>query len=567
MATPLIAPPTAWRHGHASLLSSVANLCNTIVGAGILGLPYALARCGLLLGVGLLLGCALGCALSLHLLARSAHTTGVRPASFYSVANAAIPRWAFVIDLAVAVKCFGVATSYLIVAGDMLPLVCAHLRLHPAFSSRELWVVLASTVAAPLACASRLDVMKYTSALAIACVVYLAVLALATLAWPSLACAHARGASDCRGPVRLRPDDGALRVLSIFVFGFTCQQNVFSVVNELRKPTLARIDLVVGASVLLALALYLPVGVGGYLTYGSHVAPDVLLSYPPDSPWVTAARAALAVVVVLSYPLQAHPSRRCFLTLLRSARRGGGGGVRALGALGALDIDAEAVPVATLVADAHTAAADGDVGAPTLAGATCARDRAAHAVAAAAAAPARADEGGEGGEGERIERPADGRCARRLLIGSDEQRSDAIGSDAIGSDAIGSDAIGSDAIGRGATTAAAASPLAASTVQLQPIVLSGLGFPESGGAYSAYTAAFLAGSLLIALAVDDLGVVMAVVGATGSTAVSYILPGAIYWVLHPHPHAMRFAAGAMFAAGVCITPVSLAAILTSHGDS
>jgi len=170
-------------------------------------------------------------------------------------------------------------------------------------------------------------------------------------------------------------------------------------------------------------------------------------------------------------------------------------------------------------------------------------------------------------EGERIERPADGRCARRLLIGSDEQRSDAIGSDAIGSDAIGSDAIGSDAIGRGATTAAAASPLAASTVQLQPIVLSGLGFPESGGAYSAYTAAFLAGSLLIALAVDDLGVVMAVVGATGSTAVSYILPGAIYWVLHPHPHAMRFAAGAMFAAGVCITPVSLAAILTSHGDS
>jgi Transmembrane amino acid transporter protein len=40
---------------------------------------------------------------------------------------------------------------------------------------------------------------------------------------------------------------------------------------------------------------------------------------------------------------------------------------------------------------------------------------------------------------------------------------------------------------------------------------------------------FLVLSLAIALSVKDLGVVLAVVGATGSTVVSYILPGAFYY--------------------------------------
>jgi Transmembrane amino acid transporter protein len=40
---------------------------------------------------------------------------------------------------------------------------------------------------------------------------------------------------------------------------------------------------------------------------------------------------------------------------------------------------------------------------------------------------------------------------------------------------------------------------------------------------------FLVASLLIALSVNDLGVVLSIVGATGSTVVSYILPGVFYY--------------------------------------
>jgi hypothetical protein len=43
---------------------------------------------------------------------------------------------------------------------------------------------------------------------------------------------------------------------------------------------------------------------------------------------------------------------------------------------------------------------------------------------------------------------------------------------------------------------------------------------------------FLAASFGLALAVTDLGVMLAVVGATGSTAISLILPGAFYTCLY-----------------------------------
>mmetsp|Transcript_7083 Transcript_7083/g.11120 ORF Transcript_7083/g.11120 Transcript_7083/m.11120 type:complete len:97 (+) Transcript_7083:387-677(+) len=61
--------------------------------------------------------------LGLYLLANISvdHFSEKRNATFYNVATKAFSQGALVIDVAVAVKCFGVGTSYLIVVGDLLP--------------------------------------------------------------------------------------------------------------------------------------------------------------------------------------------------------------------------------------------------------------------------------------------------------------------------------------------------------------------------------------------------------------------------------------------------------------
>jgi hypothetical protein len=95
----------------ATVRSGVYVLANTLLGAGMLGLPGAFKDCGYLVGGVLLLFFGCTAILGLHLLAESSAKVP-RPATFYAVAEAAMPGLGLVIDLAIGIKCFGVATSY-----------------------------------------------------------------------------------------------------------------------------------------------------------------------------------------------------------------------------------------------------------------------------------------------------------------------------------------------------------------------------------------------------------------------------------------------------------------------
>ena len=59
--------------------------------------------------------------------------------------------------------------------------------------------------------------------------------------------------------------------------------------------------------------------------------------------------------------------------------------------------------------------------------------------------------------------------------------------------------------------------------------------------------------------VDDLGVVLSLIGATGSTIITYILPGAAYYIMHTNsgPAWKRNGAAVLFLLGCLIMPVCL----------
>ena len=67
------------------------------------------------------------------------------------------------------------------------------------------------------------------------------------------------------------------RQINVFIIPF---QNLFSIINELRDPSQARIDSVIISSISTAFTVFLIVGIAGYTTYGSFVASDLLKSYP-----------------------------------------------------------------------------------------------------------------------------------------------------------------------------------------------------------------------------------------------------------------------------------------------
>ncbi len=241
--------------GKASVVACYIVLANNILGSGMLGLPYAYSNTGWVLGTFLIFFAGTSSAFALHFLAQCAIKRGV-PSSFYSVAEAVLPSFTVVIDAAVAIKCFGVATSYLIVIGDTIPAVMEYLDASDALKHRNLWISLGwAFLCVPLSCLRRIEMLKFTSFLSIVFVFFLAILVVIfsfnnsgnQLLDPCQAIAIGE---QCRGDTEnfeLNANTG--KVFPIFVFGFTCQQNIFSIVNELSEVSITKVNQVVIGSI------------------------------------------------------------------------------------------------------------------------------------------------------------------------------------------------------------------------------------------------------------------------------------------------------------------------------
>lgn len=107
--------------GNASWASSVINLVNTIVGAGVLAMPHAMSNMGITLGVVVILWAGLTSGFGLYLQTRCARYLDRGGSSFFALSQITYPNAAVIFDAAITVKCFGVGVSYLIIIGDLMP--------------------------------------------------------------------------------------------------------------------------------------------------------------------------------------------------------------------------------------------------------------------------------------------------------------------------------------------------------------------------------------------------------------------------------------------------------------
>lgn len=136
-----------------------------------------------------------------------------------------MPKLTTVIDTAVAVKCFGVATSYLIVIGDLMPEVMEQFGAPEAMQSRLLWVTVGFSIVIPLSFLKDLDSLKFTSLVSIFFVGFLTFLIM-------LYSTDTEGLDPCADvddtcvgeKHNFLFDVETMKVFSIFVFGFTCHQ-------------------------------------------------------------------------------------------------------------------------------------------------------------------------------------------------------------------------------------------------------------------------------------------------------------------------------------------------------
>lgn len=84
-------------------------------------MPSALSKMGIFLGIFVIAWAGFTAGFGLYLQTRCARYVDRGHVSFAALSQLTYPNASILFDAAIAVKCFGVAVSYLIIIGDLMP--------------------------------------------------------------------------------------------------------------------------------------------------------------------------------------------------------------------------------------------------------------------------------------------------------------------------------------------------------------------------------------------------------------------------------------------------------------
>eukprot|EP01084_Bolivina_argentea_P173184 299968_1 len=310
----------------ASIPSSVFNLCNTIIGAGILSLPQAVSETGYGISAFLFIGIAAINLFTLNLNLTCAKVLAPN-SSYTTLCAATIPQLKYIVDASVAITCFGVCIAYFVVIGDLLPDVITQYVdsdntddtiFMKALKERETWIIIyLICFIFPTIRLRKMDSLRFTSFFALLCFAYITIIVVSYATVHKLEpCRSEESENDkCLGNREVWPSGqfGILRVfkaIPIFMFSYTCHFNTFSICNELENNTMKRINKTIFYTICLVFVIYCTVGYFGYYTYGDFVASNILTKYPQEEA-ILIVRIGLSFAIAFSYPVLLHPCRNC----------------------------------------------------------------------------------------------------------------------------------------------------------------------------------------------------------------------------------------------------------------
>ena len=290
----------------ATLTSSITNMMNSIIGAGVLSIPNTVRKAGLLGSFLLLFICLYLSLEGAHMLSDASVYT--KQDSYGTVATRlGVPKVGLIGDISMIVFDLGVSVAYLIIFFQQM-LDLGHAWLGVAVETLNQWKplicsLLALFIAWPLLSIPTMDALRFTSGIAIVCIVLFVVISVLK-GFSSLFAGELSYAWI--------PRDWSLLpgAISVFFTAMCCHVNIPKMTSELRLPSKTRFGdktkkmrRVNTISFLGCGGIYFIVGAFGYLAYGDSIGANLLDNFSKDKAWyLNIVKLAYAFVVTASYP-------------------------------------------------------------------------------------------------------------------------------------------------------------------------------------------------------------------------------------------------------------------------
>ncbi|XP_011175926.1 putative sodium-coupled neutral amino acid transporter 11 [Solenopsis invicta] len=298
----------------SSLQLASFNFINSIIGSGVIGIPYALHQAGFGLGIGLLILVAVLTDYSLILMVRSGHICGEM--SYQGLMRASFGRAGFYILTTLQfVYPFIAMVSYNVVVGDTVTKVLIRvtgMNETNIFAHRQVVILLATLcITIPLCLYRNVARLAKISFLSLVCVGFIL---LAIFIRMDTMSAMVPSQKDSW---RFANFPGVVPAVGIMAFAFMCHHNTFLIYGSIERATQQKWDVVTHWSLFTSFLIAAAFGVAGYATFTSYVQGDLMENYCWDDDLMNFARVMFSGTILLTFPIECFVTREVLMTAIK----------------------------------------------------------------------------------------------------------------------------------------------------------------------------------------------------------------------------------------------------------
>lgn len=265
----------------SSILGAFANLVNAIVGAGIIGIPYAMKECGLAAGLFLIIFVAFLTNKSLNILIQTGKHAKVQ--SYETLMEAAFGRKGFIfISINMLVMSYGAMVAYLLVIKDTLPFAFG---IEPGDIGMKRTILFITSVSILLPLASQRDMADLSKTSSVSVVFDIVLVFIVVISSPISSAVEASGGFWEVLSQSMVHKSTLFVGLGVLSFAFVCQDSSFIIAGSLNKPTRKRWSLVTKSTMITSSFLSAFIGCAGYLGFQEDTEGNILnsfIDYPPS---------------------------------------------------------------------------------------------------------------------------------------------------------------------------------------------------------------------------------------------------------------------------------------------
>ncbi|XP_032520560.2 putative sodium-coupled neutral amino acid transporter 10 [Danaus plexippus] len=279
------------------------TLANSIIGVGILAMPFCFQQCGIILATLILILMGLVSRLCCYFLLKSAIITRRRNYEFLafhifgSVGKTAI-------ELGIIGFLMGTCVAYFVVVGDLGPQIIAKIfNINQSDTLRTSIMVIVSLVCVlPLGLLRNVDSLSNVSAATIAFYFCLVIKVIAEATSEMIS-------SDWTSRIELWKPAGVLQCVPIFSMALFCQTQLFEIFESWPMASLDKMCMVTKNAINICSAVYFTLGVFGYIAFGSkEISGNILVSLSPTMA-SDVIKLGFVMSLAFSFPLIIFPCR------------------------------------------------------------------------------------------------------------------------------------------------------------------------------------------------------------------------------------------------------------------